>query len=174
MDWAEMFKQMRRFLPRVEILNPDEGGLFLRGGKLKKQVGAGCYFCLPYFDQIARYTNVPTIDEVKQQSITTKDKKDIFISWTVSVMPHDAAKAFLWVDDVGEQVASAVAGRIVEYIGKHDYEKIKPHLLTNSVMQSEFLEHIREQFGIDVQFFYVHDLGLHKIFRLVQHDTYED
>ena len=167
MDWAEVFKQILKFFPRLEVLSPDEGGLFIRCGKLKRVIKNGMYFCFPYFDEITRFTRALTSVKATSQSITSKDKKDLLISWSGRYLIVDGEKAFLLTDDIDEQVIALISARIVDYVGKHDYENIKGHLLTNHIMHKEFLPTFIETWGISLEGFYLHDLGLHRIFRLV-------
>ena len=167
MNWAEIFKELIRFFPRIEIIDADEGGLFLRCGKLKKVIGAGVYFCWPYFDQISRYDSTTNTLKSTNQSITSKDKRGILVSWSVTYIIRDAEKALLFTGDMEEQIASSLSARIVDYIGKHDYADVKGHLLKNHLLNNEFLSEFREEWGIEIIGFYLHDLGLHRIFRLV-------
>lgn len=167
MNWAEILKELLKFFPRFEILDPDEGGLFIRGGKVKKVIYSGVYFCMPYFDEIERYTVAVTTLESFNQSITSKDKKHILISWSVAYMIIDPEKAILHADDIDQQLAACVASRIVDYVAKHDYESIKGHLLKNYIMHDEFMNECMDDWGIHLKGFYLHDLGLHRIFRIV-------
>lgn len=168
MNWAEILKELLKFFPRFEILDPDEGGLLFRMGKLKKCLGPGIYFCFPYVDEISRYTTALVTLDSRNQSITSRDKKDIILSWSVTYLVHDPVKAFLSIDGLDEQLTACVSYRIVEYVSKHEYEKVKGHLLPNHVMHKDFIEELRTDLGISLKGFYLQDLGLHKIFRIIK------
>lgn len=167
MDWANAFKEILKFFPRIEILNADEGGLFLRCGRLKKVVKAGVHFCFPYFDEIVRYMSATATLDSKNQSITSKDKKHLFVSWSATYTVHDPVKAYLTTDDIADQISSSISARLVEYIGNREYENIKANLIKNHLMQKDFLNEFQDMWGINITGFYLHDLGLHRIFRLV-------
>jgi regulator of protease activity HflC (stomatin/prohibitin superfamily) len=167
MNWAEIFKEILRFFPRFEIIPPDEGGLFVRCGKFKKVVSSGVYFCLPYFDEITRFTTSIYTTDKFSQSLTTKDKRDIIISWTCTFLVADGARAFLDIDDVDEQILASVAARVTEYAGKKDYADMKTYLISNYIMREEFIKHTTEMWGINITGFYLQDLALHKTLRLI-------
>jgi len=167
MDWGAVFKEALKFFPRWEILDEDEGGLLLRCGKLKRVLGAGVWFCLPFFDQITRYTIALNHIDTTNQSITSKDKKEILVSWKATYLVAEPVKAFLLIDDIEETISAAIGSRLVDYISKHDYQDIKGHLLKNYLLQQHFVAEFSEEWGISLVGFFPKDLGLHRIFRLI-------
>jgi len=167
MNWAEIFQWILKFFPRLEIINPDEVGIFLRCGKFRKLVVSGVYFCLPYFDEIDRYVSVQSNLYFPKQSIITKDKKSLVISCSVSYIPADPIKAFLQTDDVLAMMKSIISERIVTYISTHEEQSIKAHLMRNHILKNEFVSQVEDEIGITINNFFVHDLIPHKAIRLI-------
>jgi len=167
MGWADILKELLKFFPRLETIPPDEGGLFIRCGRLKKVIGPGVYFCLPYFDEITHYTTSYFTTSKTNQSLTTKDKKTIIVSWWCVYLVHKAELAFLEVDDVDDNLLAVVAARLSEYVGKRDYIDMKPNLITNHIMRVEFVDDIIKTCGLRLVGFFLNDLALHRTFRLI-------
>ena len=174
MDWAEIFKHGQKFFPRWEIIDADEGGLLLRCGKLKRLLSPGIYFCWPYIDEITKYTSSLANLNIIKQSVSSKDKKSILASWSATYLVHEAVKSHLQTDDIEHIIAAALSARVVEYIGKHDYNQIKPHLIKNYLLQERFILDFKDEWGINIVGFFLRDLGLHRIIRLVSQTEPEE
>jgi regulator of protease activity HflC (stomatin/prohibitin superfamily) len=164
MDWL---KVVLKFLPRFLVLNQDEGGLFLRCGKYKRTLGAGVYFLLPIVDEIVSYMVASSTLETSTQSVTTVDKRDLLVSWSATYLVHDPRTAFLQTDDIVAQVHSSLSARLLGYINQNEYQYLRATKIVAYMASESFREEFKQEWGINIQGFYLKDLALHRIFRLV-------
>jgi len=167
MDWTELFRQLYRVFPRVEVINQDEGGLFLRCGKLKKTIGAGVYFCLPIVDEIVRFTSATTTLGSSTQSVTTRDKRDLLVSWSATYLIQYPKIAFLETDDIQAQIHSSLSQRLLDYINQNEYQYLRSSKIVAYMVSEGFRDDFREEWGINLVGFYLKDLTLHRTFRIV-------
>ena len=167
MDWTELFRQLYRVFPRVEVINQDEGGLFLRCGKLKKTIGAGVYFCLPIVDEIVRFTSATTTLGSSTQSVTTRDKRDLLVSWSATYTISNSSRAFLETDDIQAQIHSSLSQRLLDYINQNEYQYLRSTKITAYMASEGFREDFSNLWGIELTGFYLQDLTIHRTFRLV-------
>jgi regulator of protease activity HflC (stomatin/prohibitin superfamily) len=170
MDWL---KVVLKFLPRFLVLNQDEGGLFLRCGKYKKTIGAGVYFLLPIVDEIVDYMVAATTLDTSTQSVTTADKRDLLISWSATYLIHNPKVAFLETDDIQAQIQSSLSQRLLGYINQNEYQYLRATKIVAYMTSESFKQEFKEEWGIDIQGFYLKDLALHRIFRLVNQQELE-
>jgi regulator of protease activity HflC (stomatin/prohibitin superfamily) len=167
LDWL---KVIFKFLPRFLVLNQDEGGLFLRKGKYKKTVGAGVYFLLPVVDEIVVFNAATATLDTTTQSVTTADKRDLLVSWSATYLIHDPKVAFLETDDIQAQITSSLSARLLGYINRKEYPSLGSQGIVAYMTSEGFRMEFMEEWGINIQGFYLKDLALHRIFRLVKQE----
>lgn len=171
MDWL---KEVFKFLPRFLVLNQDEGGLLLYKGKYKRTIGAGVYFLLPIVDEIVEYMSASTTLDTTTQSVTTADKKDLLLSWSATYLISNPKVAFLEIDDISAQIHSSLSARLLAYINQNEYQYLRANKITAHMTSEAFRESFKKEWGIDLRGFYLKDLALHRIFRLVNQRELEE
>lgn len=82
----------------LDIVDQDEMGVFLRGGRFKKNVEPGCYFTWPYYDSITVVKVTTQIKDLPNQDITISGKS-YSVSGSITYFIEDARKAILDVYD---------------------------------------------------------------------------
>jgi len=170
LDWL---KVLLKFLPRFLVLNQDEGGLFLRKGQYIKTLGAGVYFLLPIVDEIVGYNSATATLDTTTQSVTTADKRDLLVSWSATYLIHDPKVAFLETDDIQSQIQASLSARLLGYINRKEYPSLGSQGIMDYMTSEGFRELFMEEWGINIQGFYLKDLALHRIFRLVRQEELE-
>lgn len=170
MDWL---KVVLKFLPRFLVLNQDEGGLLLHKGTYVKTLGAGVYFLWPIIDEIVEYNSATATLDTTTQSVTTADKRDLLVSWSATYLISNPKRAFLETDDIQAQIQSSLSERLLGYINRKEYPSLGSQGIMDYMTSQGFLREFREAWGIDIQGFYLKDLALHRIFRLVKQEELE-
>ena len=102
-------------MPPFGIVYPDEGGIFLRGGKYKRTLSAGFYWKWPFYDRIRKTNIKDQVINLPNQSITTIDRKILALSGTVRYEIEDAKKAILDVLDYDSSLQNLAMSLIAEY-----------------------------------------------------------
>lgn len=171
MDWL---KDVLNFLPRFLVLNQDEGGLLLKYGKYKKTLGPGVYFLWPVIDEVVSYMVAFTTLDTCTQSVTTVDKRDLLISWSSTYLIHNPKRAFLETDDIEAQIYSSLSSRLLAYINQNEYQYLRASKITSHMSSEGFRLAFKEEWGIDLQGFYLKDLTLHRTIRLVNQSELTD
>jgi len=150
----------------VEILNPDEIGVHIRFGVLKSSIGPGVYFCLPYFDEIFKFTSVSQIANLPHQSVKSRDNKVVAVTGSVTFSIVDPERAILGVDSLDEQVRCHIGGIISHYIDGTMYDNINVDGLSEYVLK-ESEDYLVEDLGVHIEGINIFDLAQHKIIRLM-------
>lgn len=166
MNWSEIYSQIIRFIPRWEILNPDEVGVHIRFGKLKRELGPGVCFCLPYFDEVFKFTSVSQVATIHHQSVKSRDNKVIAVTCSVTFSVIDPEQAILKVGDLYEQIRCYIGGLISHYINQNMYDEINVDGLTEYILSESEL-YLAEDIGVHMESVSVLDLAQHKIIRLM-------
>lgn len=166
MDWGEVYNQVVKFLPRWEIVNPDQLGVLIRFGKFKDALEPGVYFCCPYFDEIYTVTSVSQVVNIPHQSIKSEDGKTVAITCAVTFSVVDAEQAILNVDDLNEQIRCYVGNLISRHINKKPFVEINVEELSDSVF-SDAGSYLSDYAGVELESFNIYDLAQHKIIRLM-------
>jgi hypothetical protein len=166
MDWSEIYNQIVRFLPRFEIVNPDQIGVLVRFGKFKKDLTPGVYFCFPYFDEVFMTTSVTQVVHLSPQSIRSRDNKTVAITCAAVFSIIDAELAILEIDDTDEYIISYIADSISSYVNETDFVHISIGGLTDYVMKTCSAT-LLDEVGVDLECINIYDLAEHKIIRLL-------
>jgi hypothetical protein len=166
MDWAEVYKQIVRFLPRIAIVNPDELGVRIRFGKYNKELTSGVYFCLPYFDEVFIITSVSQVVNISHQSVKSKDNKTVAITCAVTFCVIDVEQAIMNIDDLDDQLRCYIADLISKYVNETDFVNISIGGLSDYVF-SEAECDVADSFGIELESVNIYDFAQHKILRLL-------
>jgi regulator of protease activity HflC (stomatin/prohibitin superfamily) len=166
-------KVVLKFLPRFVVLNQDEGGLFLRKGKYIKTLGAGVYFCWPIVDEIVEFNSATATLDTTTQSVTTADKRDLLVSWSATYLISGPKTAFLETDDIQAQIQASLSARLLSYINRKEYPSLGAQGIVAYMTSEGFREDFKDEWGINIVGFYLKDLALHRIFRLVKQEELE-
>ena len=166
MDWPEAYNRVVKFLPRWEIVNPDQLGVMVRFGKFKGELEPGVYFCYPYFDEIYTVTAVSQVVNLPHQSIKSKDGKTVAITCAVTFSVLNAEQAILNVDDLNEQIRCYAGNLISLRINETLFADLNIGELSNQVF-SEAGSYLSDYTGIELESVNIYDLAQHKIIRLM-------
>ncbi len=153
-------------MPRIVLVDENEAGVMLRGGKYHKNVGPGCHFCLPYFDEIVETDVTRQIINLPNQTATTKDGCTVGASGVVEYSVGNARKSILECQDFDESLQNMTMQAIFSFLCRMEWEKRDTKALVSHVYDT--IEQGAEAYGLDILDFSLTDLCKQKAIRLVQ------
>ena len=96
------------------IVNPDEAGVHLRGGRVHRIIGEGLHWQYPVLDEIQTIPTAEQAIDLPNQTLTTKDGKTVNISGTIRYEVVCPEKTLFNVADYDESLQTLS----MECIGK--------------------------------------------------------
>ena len=148
------------------FIDPWEEGIVVRRGKFSRVVNAGIAWHLPFeIDEINVINVKPSVMELDEQVLTTKDGKKIILSAVLLWSIFDVKKVFLDVEDASDTLAEIAVGFIHEYVEVADWEYIRtPDFRTDL---KGVIQKTARKFGITVSTVKFKDLAETRVFRLI-------
>lgn len=167
--WTSITKLLLN-VPPWAFVYPNEGAVFLRGGKYRTTLSAGFYWKLPVYDSIQKLDVTTQVINLPNQSVTSKDKHCVAASGAIEYSISDARKALLCVQDFDTSLQNLAMGTIAHYLNRKNYEECTEI----SGLEREVLEALRrrvKEWGLFITKFWITDLAEHKVYRIMSHDT---
>ena len=158
MNWFnQLFKKVFCWIPRIWLVNPDEGGVRITLGSQYCSTPPGWYVYWPLIQGVEKIVVTPQVIDLRVQSVFTKDRKDMCFGGGIMYRVDDPVKAILKVQDYDKSLYTLALGIVAEYINEHDYNDciIKG-------IREEILKGIREAatgWGLKIMKMYVTDFG---------------
>lgn len=168
-----LFTSIADFLlnvPPYAVIEPNEGGVFLRGGKYKKTLACGWYWKYPIYDTVRTLDITTQVINLPNQSITTKDGHCAAASGAIEYSISDVRKALLCIQDFDISLQNLAMGTIAHYLNR----KIYADCTDIGGLESEVLKALRrkvEDWGLYITKFWITDFAEHKVYRIMTHDT---
>ena len=164
--WSKFFEAVKKLIPRIELIQPDELGVKVTLGTREKILIPGWYFLWPIIQEIV-YTTVTTqVVDLRNQSIYSLDRQSMIVSGAIQYKVSNIRKAMLEVNDYDQSlqalalgVLSAVASTLTEN-----------ELSDTEELGNRILKKIREEangWGLRLQKVYITDLGRARNIRLL-------
>jgi regulator of protease activity HflC (stomatin/prohibitin superfamily) len=172
MDWLQkIFDKLLTLFPVVQILTPYESGVRFTFGRWYKKLGPGWYVYWPLIQNVVWMEIQTQLADLKTQSITTSDEKDIMVSGAIQYRISDIEKAVMKVQDVDKSLMTLALGIILKFVSKHTFSECKD---TNG-LQEEILKGIREEaqgWGLKIEKVFITDMGKTRNIRLLGDNLY--
>lgn len=150
------------FLP-FKIVNQWEQGVHLRTGKFYKVVFPGLNWKVPFFDQILTTPVITQTVNLKPQTVTSLDERNVVLSTIVRYHIEDVEKFLLGVmhaNDVLVDTTQGIIRDVVEgtnWMDLYDLGNIVIHKVNEQV----------EKWGIEVELISFPDLGEIITYRII-------
>lgn len=150
-------------VPPVAVIDPDQGGVLLRMGRLKRTLGPGWYWKVPFVDKVRKVTVSEQTIDMPNQTVGTLDGRMVTASGYIRYRIVDPAKAILGLYDYDmslmreamKEIASVIASRA-------STTQQEVEAAVNEVLEG-FTAH-----GIDVMDFGLTDYAVTRAIRLIQ------
>lgn len=145
-----------------------EVGVILRLGRLRKVIGPGFHWMLPFaLETVITDRSVPTASDLPMQFLTLADGKVIAVGPVVTFRTNDAVKFLLESDDAESALRDSARGKVREVLSLltwaelvQDQEEINDRL-TKAVRKDAW------RWGIEVTRVALADLAPAKILRVI-------
>ncbi len=162
----KIYEAIRKLIPRVELIQPDEAGVMVTLGTRIKVLPPGWYLLWPLIQEIFYATVTTQVKDLRPQSVFTKSGRNMTVSGIIKYKVTDIQKAMLEVQDYDSSLQALSLG--VLNIILSTTEKIEdwsPEGLADQVLQK-----IREEasgWGLKIQKVYISDFGQVRNIRLL-------
>jgi len=154
-------------LSPVVTIAPDEMGVFVRCGKIRRTLPPGIYLKCPIIDTVEAQSVVDTIAELNTQTLTTSDGVCISVSGRIRYRIADIAKAHYEVYDLGDAIVEECEAHVADAIMDRDWQQA----LERYEVEQEVLESVQERaikWGVDAREFSITNLAKCRTIRLLQ------
>ncbi len=156
MNWLlQLIDKLFIWLPRIQLIDPDEAGVRITCGKRFRAKEPGWYIYWPLIQSIRVLTVVIQVVDLREQGLMTQDGKNIAISGAVEYTIRDITKALLCVQDLDKNLPTLCLGKIAEYVELHDLKDC-----TSENLKTELRKGIREHvndWGVAVKHIFITD-----------------
>lgn len=146
-----------------KIVNQWEEGVHLRFGKFLKVVKPGLVWKLPFFDRLWVTPVITQTVNLKSQTVTTKDEKNVVLTSIVRYHIYDVEKFLLGVMHANDVLVDTTQGIIRDMVESTDWYDLVD--LTN-IVTPEVNKQV-EKWGITIQLVSFPDLGLITTYRIM-------
>ena len=146
-----------------KIVNQWEEGVHLRYGKFLKVVKPGLVWKLPFFDRLWVTPVITQTVNLKSQTVTTKDEKNVVLTSIVRYHIYDVEKFLLGVMHANDVLVDTTQGIIRDMVESTDWYDLVD--LTN-IVTPEVNKQV-EKWGITIQLVSFPDLGLITTYRIM-------
>jgi len=146
-----------------KIVNQWEEGVHLRYGRFLKVVKPGLVWKLPFFDRLWVTPVITQTVNLKSQTVTTKDEKNVVLTSIVRYHIYDVEKFLLGVMHANDVLVDTTQGIIRDMVESTDWYDLVD--LTN-IVTPEVNKQV-EKWGITIQLVSFPDLGLITTYRIM-------
>lgn len=166
MNWLnELITKIFCWIPRIWLVNPDEGGVRITLGNRYCSTPPGWYAFWPLIQDCTSITVTPQVVDLRAQSVFTRDHVDLCFGGGIMYRVNDSVKAILKVQDYDKSLYTVALGIVADYINQHDYNDC-----TVKGIKEAILEGIRkdaEGWGLKIIRMYVTDFGTTRNLRVL-------
>ncbi len=167
---TRLYEALRKLVPRIELIQPDEAGVRVTLGTREKVLPPGWYLYWPIIQEIFYATVTTQVQDVRCQSITSKDGHGMVVSGAIRFKITDIRKAMLEVKDCEESLIALSLGVLLLVANTMTEEE----LLDIEQLGDSILKKIREEaagWGLKIQKVYITDLGRTRNIRLLTNEA---
>ncbi len=165
MEWIAGLINWLLNLSFFSIINEDEAGVFLRGGRFKRKLSAGFYWKLPLYDTIETITVTEQTIDLPNQSIETFDGVAMAVSGTLRYTVCNVKKAILKVRNYDESLQNIGMKTIAGFVARTNHKDLTIGKLEKEVEDELILD--AKDWGLNIIEFNITDLAVHRIYRLM-------
>ena len=166
----EFFNYIFQALKIWVIIQPQEAGIIVRGGKKVKKVGKGIYFKIPYFDSVFVQETRLRVVALPIQTLTTKDLKTITLNGAVGYSITNIETLYNKLFHPEITIMNIVMSGIADVIYSKRLEEITPTELQQKVY--ERLE--SADYGLSFEYFKITNFAVVRTYRLIQDQSWAD
>lgn len=166
----KILSMLLKWVPRIELIQPDELGVRVTLGTIEKILSSGWYVFWPIIQEISFATVTTQVQDIRCQSITSKDGQGMVVSGAIRFKITDIRKAMLEVKDCEESLIALSLGVLLSVASIMTEEELS----NTEQLGDNILKKIREEaagWGLKLQKFYITDLGRTRNIRLLTNNV---
>lgn len=167
LDWLkEIIVQCWELLLPVHVLDQYQAGVVLRFGKYNRTRGPGLVWKWPLAERVLEATVCVTTHRCEQQSLTSKDLKEVVIRAIVKYRIRDPKAYLLEIWDQQDALEDVASGAVRAAVESNDFKD----LILGDGWERDVLERVRREtvkYGFWVERITYADLARMKSMRLM-------
>lgn len=165
MSWlTELIDRLLCWIPRIVLINPDEGGVIITCGKRVRPVSSGIYIVWPLLQECVTVTMTPQVVDLRPQSIMTSES-DMCVSGGIMYRIKAPEKAILRVQNFDESLQILALGIIARHLSAATIGTNYVEELSNQILRG--VKEAARGWGLEILRVYITDLGHTKNIRLL-------
>ena len=177
MHWfVGLVDKLTSFIPRPWLVFPDEGGVRVTArwpwnGVWIRDLEPGLYWYVPLFQQCENIKVKVQVQDLRCQSVWTKDGHELAISGTVRYRVDNPRKAILEVFDPDQNVQNTGLRVIFRFVTQQELAGLRDNLAN---LEREILAGLREAsrgWGLKIEDVGLTDIGRTRNFRLLTNES---
>lgn len=165
-----LIQQFGMAISPIYVIDMWERGIVLRAGRLKKVVGPGIYFKMPFLDAVWRHTVITQSIDMPPQSITTADGKNVVVKGIIRFSISDILLFLTTITEPKDVLTDTTGGMIREIIESTDWMDL---IEVDDVLTEEVGKFV-EKWGIKVEKVTLTDLQIANTFRVIQDGSHQN
>ena len=150
------------------IVQPWQTALIVRNGIKIREVSAGIYFRLPYFDSVFIQENRLRVNTMAIQTLTTKDLKTISLNSSIGYSIDSIQKLYKTLYHPEITISNMAMSEIAAFVFERNLDEITPKLIEEAILTK--LKN--EDFGLHFEYFRISNFAVVKTFRLIQDQSW--
>lgn len=165
LDWLnKILERLINLIPSIWLVAPDEAGVRETLGKYVKDCPPGWYLFWPVIQEVEKAKVKTQIQDLRCQSVWTKDHKELIVSGAVRYCVSNARKALLEVLDYDANIQALALGVIQNKCAFSNLNDISTGAIAETVLSE--LKKESQGWGLRIQAIYITDVGKTRNIRL--------
>lgn len=161
-----IYGAIRKLVPRIHLIAPNEAGLRITLGTQVKVLEPGYYFLWPVIQEISSAVVAVQVIDIRSQSVLSSEGQEMTVSGAIKYKIGDIKKALLSVQDYDLSLQALSLGMILAVVSTLPQEELRDAGEVGDLV----LKKIREEaagWGLRLQKVYITDLGKVRNIRLL-------
>jgi len=150
------------------IIPEYDNGVLLTFGKYSKTLQPGLHFKIPFLQEIIQHHVVTALMSIPQQSLTTKDGKQIVVKVVIKYKVEDVKPLLLEVWDSNDAISDITQAIVKKQVHIRTWQECLDEDIDNEIAKKLRVE--VKKWGIYIESVTMTDMGITKSLR-IYHDT---
>jgi len=126
MKWLEkIIDKLIAVLPATSVIGPNEMGVRVTCGKIKKTLGPGFYVYWPLMQDIESMEVINQVVDLPPQTAQTKDGHDVVVSGALLYNITDINKALFEIYDLDKALVVVAQGSVLNFVASRTLDELK-------------------------------------------------
>ncbi len=163
---SRIFETIRKLIPRVYLIAPDERGIRVTLGTRVKVLEPGWYIYWGVIQDLQAITVTTQVIDLRPQSVYDKNNRNWTVSGIIKYRVSDVRKALLSVQDYDQSLQALSLGALLTILS--NVENIE--VASSEGIAEQVLAKVREEafgWGLKIQRVFISDLGQVRNIRLL-------